>query len=56
MKREGKRSPTHHFSFGEPFDETLMKGYCNVCQCVRLEKPNKFAPFGQKELTLLATI
>ena len=47
MKREGKRSPTHHFSFGEPFDETLMKGYCNVCQCVRLEKPNKFAPFGQ---------
>ena len=56
MKREGKRSPTHHFSFGEPFDETLMKGYCNVCQCVRLEKPNKFDPFGQKELTLLATI
>ena len=36
MKREGKRSPTHHFSFGAPFDETLMKGYCNVCQCVRL--------------------
>ena len=36
MKREGKRCPTHHFSFGERFDETLMKGYCNVCQCVRL--------------------
>lgn len=36
MKREGKRCPTHHFSFGERFDETLMKGYCNVCQCVKL--------------------
>ena len=36
MKRESGRSPTHHFSFGEPFDETLMKGYCIVCQYVRL--------------------
>ena len=36
MKREGRHSPTHHFSFGERFDETLMKGYCNVCQCIRL--------------------
>lgn len=36
MKRESGRSPTHHFSFGEQFDETLMKGYSNVCQCVRL--------------------
>ena len=36
MKRESVHSPTHHFSFGERFDETLMKGYCNVCQCVRL--------------------
>ena len=36
MKRESGRSPTHHFSFGEPFDETLMKGYCSVCQYVRL--------------------
>lgn len=36
MKRESGRSPTHHFSFGERFDETLMKGYCNVCQCIRL--------------------
>ena len=36
MKRESGRSPIHHFSFGERFDETLMKGYCNVCQCVRL--------------------
>ena len=36
MKRESQRSPTHHFSFGERFDETLMKRYCNVCQCVRL--------------------
>lgn len=36
MKKESGRSPIHHFSFGERFDETLMKGYCNVCQCVRL--------------------
>ena len=36
MKRESVCSPTHHFSFGERFDETLMKGYCNVCQCVRI--------------------
>lgn len=25
MKRESRHSPTHHFSFGEWFDETLMK-------------------------------
>ena len=36
MKREDKHSPTHHFSFGERFDETLMKVYCNVYQCIRL--------------------
>ena len=36
MKRECVHSPTHHFSFGERFDETLMKGYCNVYQYVRL--------------------
>ena len=36
MKRESKCSPTHHFSFGERFDETLMKLYCNEYQCVIL--------------------
>ena len=36
MKRESGCSPTHHFSFGERFDETPMKGYCNVCLCVRM--------------------
>ena len=36
MKRESGCSPTHHFSFGERFDETPMKGYCNVCQCIRM--------------------
>ena len=36
MKRESVHSPTHHFSFGERFDETLMKGYYNAYQCVRL--------------------
>ena len=36
MKRESGRSPTHHFSFGERFDETLMNVYCIVCQCVKI--------------------
>ena len=36
MKRERTHRTLHHFSFGEPFDETLMKGYCSVCQYVRL--------------------
>ena len=36
MKRESKCSPTHHFSFGERFDETLMKGYSISCQYIRL--------------------
>ena len=36
MKRESGRSPTHHFSFGEPFDETLMKGYLISCQYIIL--------------------
>ena len=35
MKRESGRSPTH-LSFGERFDETLMKGYSISCQCIRL--------------------
>ena len=36
MKRESGCSLTHHFSFGERFDETLMKGYCISCQYIRL--------------------
>ena len=36
MKRENGRSPTHHFSFGGLFDETLMKGYFISCQYIRL--------------------
>ena len=36
MKRENGRSPTHHFSFGERFDETLMKWYFINCQHIRL--------------------
>ena len=27
MKRESGRSPIHHFSFGERFDETMMNAY-----------------------------
>ena len=36
MKRESGRSLTHNFSFGEWFDETLMKGYFISCQHIRL--------------------
>ena len=36
MKRERQHNAIHHFSFGERFDETLMKGYCNVYQYIRL--------------------
>lgn len=36
MKRERQHSPTHHFSFGERFDETPMKCYSNGNQYVRL--------------------
>ena len=36
MKRESGRSPIHHFSFGERFDETLMKCYSISCQNIRL--------------------
>ena len=36
MKRESVHSPTHHFSFGERFDEMLMKGYFNGNQRVRI--------------------
>ena len=36
MNRESGRSPTHHFSFGEPFDEALMKGYSISCQYIKL--------------------
>ncbi len=35
MKRENGRSPAHHFSFGERFDETPMKGYCIGYQYIR---------------------
>ena len=36
MKRESGRSTTHHFSFGERFDETLMRCYFVCYQYVRL--------------------
>ena len=36
MKRESGRSPIHHFSFGERFDETMMKCHSNGNQSVRL--------------------
>ncbi len=36
MKRENRRSPTHRFSFGERFDETLMKDYFISCLYIRL--------------------
>ena len=45
MKRESKCSPTHHFSFSEPFDETMMKVYYNVYQCVKLSN-HQFIKFS----------
>ena len=36
MKRERQHNAIHHFSFGERFDETLMKGYSISCQNIRL--------------------
>lgn len=36
MKRERQHNAAHRFSFGERFDETLMKGYSISCQCIRL--------------------
>ena len=36
MKRESVCSPTHHFSFGEQFDETLMKCYFICYQHIML--------------------
>lgn len=36
MKRERQHNATHHFSFGERFDETMMNVYCSVCQCVKV--------------------
>ena len=38
MKRESRYSLTHHFSFGERFDEMLMKYYFACYQCIR--QPN----------------
>ena len=36
MKRERQHNAIHYFSFGEPFDETLMKVYSISCQYIRL--------------------
>lgn len=36
MKRERQHNAAHRFSFGERFDETLMKGYCISCLYIRL--------------------
>lgn len=47
MKRERTHSTAHHFSFGERFDETLMKGYYNVSQVIILSNHQfiGFLPF-----------
>lgn len=36
MKRESGRSPIHHFSFGERFDETMMECYLACYQYIML--------------------
>ena len=49
MKRENRRSPTHHFSFGERLDETLMKDYFISYQYIRLSNHQfiGFSPFNK---------
>ena len=49
MKRENRRSPTHHCSFGERFDETLMKDYFISYQYIRLSNHQfiGFSPFNK---------
>lgn len=36
MKKESGYNPTHHFSFGERFDEAVMNIYFVVCQSIEL--------------------
>ena len=36
MKRESGRSPIHHFSFGERFDEKMLRVHPSGGQCVML--------------------
>jgi len=36
MKRERQHNAAHRFSFGERFDEAMMKCYFISCQCIRL--------------------
>ena len=36
MKRESGRSPIHHFSFGERFDEKMLREHPSGGQCVML--------------------
>ena len=50
MKRGNGRSPAHHFSFGERFDETLMKDYFISCQYIRLSN-HQFIGQGETDVT-----
>lgn len=45
MKRERQHNAAHRFSFGERFDETLMKGYCISCLYIRLSNHRNFSPY-----------
>lgn len=50
MKRENRRSPTHHFSFGlSGLMETLMKDYFISYQYIRLSNHQfiGFSPFNK---------
>lgn len=49
MKREREHNAVHRFSFGERFDETMIKGYCNVYQRVRLSNHQSigFSPLNK---------
>lgn len=55
MKREHGCNPTYHFSFGERFDETLMKIYFIISQRIRL--PNhQFIWFSSLVKSVVETV
>ena len=54
MKRERQHNAIHYFSFGEQFDETLMKGYFISCQHIRLSN-HQFIGFSPLKKSAVGT-
>ena len=55
MKRESGRNPTHRFSFGERFDEILMKGYSISSQHIKLSN-HQFIGFSPLIKSAVGTV